>query len=134
MAKKLGLILGIVFVLVGILGFMGTGIVGPEGMFMTNTLHDLVHLVTGLVFIIVALKAVDSVGVVFKVFGIVYLLVAILGFMMVGENGMGSILGLLDVNSADNWLHLVLGVVILALGFKVGKKAMSASSMPMGGM
>lgn len=129
MAKKLGLVLGIVFVLIGILGFMGTSLVGAEGTFETNTLHDLVHIITGLVFIFVAMKSVAKLGMVFKVFGIVYLLVAALGFM-VGE---GMVLGLLHVNGADNVLHLILGAVILFLGFKAGKSSGMSSSMPMGG-
>ncbi len=129
MAKKLGLVLGIVFVLIGLLGFLKMSLVGPEGLFMTNTLHDLVHLITGLIFIFVAMKSVDSLGIVFKVFGIIYLVVAILGFM-VGE---GMVLGILNVNGADNVLHLILGVVILFFGFKFGKKEMS-SMPPMGGM
>jgi len=57
---------------------------------------------------------------VFKIFGIVYLLVAILGFF----SGSGSVLGFLDVNSADNWLHVVLGIVVLGAGFMSAKETM----------
>ena len=52
MAKTLGWVFGIVFVLVGILGMAGTGLVGETGTFMTNTSHDVVHLVTGILFIL----------------------------------------------------------------------------------
>ncbi len=125
MAKKIGLLLGVVFILVGILGLLGTGIIGSEGYFKTNVAHDIVHLASGILFILVSSSGALS-GVL-KLFGIVYLLVAVLGFM--SDNG--TILGLLDISPADNWLHVVFGIVLLAAGFKVGKpQAMSQMSNP----
>jgi hypothetical protein len=112
MGKKLALVFGVVFALVGVLGLLGGfGIVGPSGIFMTDSLHDWVHLISGIVFLIVALAAPMHSSIVMKVFGVVYLLVAVLGFF-------GSpVLGFLVVNMADNILHLVLGAVILWAGF-----------------
>lgn len=127
-AKKIGLVLGIIFVLVGVLGMVGTGIVGPEGTFMTNTAHDLVHLISGLILIFVAMKSAGATGTTLKVLGIIYLIVAILGFVMTGADGM--LLGFLMSNGADNVLHLILGIVLLGAGFWAGKKPMS--SMPTG--
>jgi len=49
----------------------------------------------------------------FKIFGIVYALVAVLGFM----KGNGLVLGMISNNTADTWLHVVLAVVMLFLGF-----------------
>jgi hypothetical protein len=129
--KKIGMLLGVILLIVGVLGFIpgGLGIVGPDGVFATNMLHDLVHLVTGLIFIIVAAKSAGSVGTAFKVFGVIYVLVALLGFFMAGDDGM--LLGL-HTNGADHWLHLVLGIVFFALGFSMSKKQMPGPSM--GGM
>lgn len=122
-AKKIGMILGVVFIVAGLLGFVGgLGIVGPTGFFMTNTAHDLVHLVTGLLFVFVSMKASSSMAMVLKIFGVVYLVVALLGFWM------GSpILGFLDSNAAADWLHVILGIVILGAGF------MSSGNSNMGG-
>ena len=119
MQKTVSIVLGVVFVVVAILGMIGTPIVGHAGAsyFMTNTAHDIVHLVIGLVLLFVALKKTSALGVTLKTVGILYLLVAAFGFATVETvSNTGSILGLVDVNTADNWLHVVLGVVILGLG------------------
>ncbi len=126
MAKTLAMVLGVVFILVAILGFVGTPIVGAAGLFHTNTLHDVFHLVTGLIFIFIGLTAPGKVATAFKVFGVIYLLLAVLGFVVApGTNGPESMLGLVDVNFADHILHIVLGVVILWLGFWTAKKSVS---------
>jgi hypothetical protein len=53
-----------------------------------------------------------------KVVGAVYLLLAVLGFVLIPAGG--DLLGLVAMNTADHWLHLVLGVVIVAVGFMAG--------------
>ena len=131
MAKKTGWVLGIIFILAGVLGFMGTSFIGDMGTFHTNTLLSVVHVVTGLIFILVAAKSADSMGKTCKILGIIYIIIALLGFFVIGDDGMGAVLGFLHVNGATNILHIVLGIVALALGFKSGR----GSSMPsMGGM
>jgi hypothetical protein len=124
MAKKLGLVLGIVFLLVGVLGFVNNPLVGSlDSLFATNTAHDLVHVITGLLFIFIALKNTAKIGITLKVFGVVYLLVAILGFLAVDATGQGTVLGFLALNSADNWLHVVLAIVVFAGGVLAGKES-----------
>jgi hypothetical protein len=113
MAKNFALLFGLVFVVVGILGFVGgLGIVGPTGFFVTDTAHDLVHLLSGIVLVLVSVAAPSKSKSALVVFGIVYLLVTVLGFM----SASGSILGLLAINTADNYLHLVLGLALLLAG------------------
>lgn len=41
-------IAGVVLVLVGLLGFLNTPLVGPNGLLMTDALHNIVHIATGL--------------------------------------------------------------------------------------
>ena len=43
MAKRLAMIFGVVFVLVGLLGYVDNPLVGPVGMFATNGTHNLAH-------------------------------------------------------------------------------------------
>jgi hypothetical protein len=111
--QKLAKLFGIVFILIGILGFV-PGITTDGhllGVFEVDTLHNVIHLLTG----IIAWFAASSLGnskLFFKVFGVVYLLVTILGFTQGG-----SILGLFMTNMADNVLHLVISVVALWAGF-----------------
>lgn len=131
MAKKLVLVFGIVFVLVGVLGMVGTGIVGPMGAFETNTLHDLVHLIVGIVLLVVAFMAPSQSAMWLKIFGVVYLLVAVLGYLTVPAGG--EILGLVHTNSADHILHIVLGIVLFAAGQFTGKSAAPMATPPMGG-
>lgn len=130
MAKKFAMIFGVVFLLVGVLGFVSNPIVGDMGYFHTNMLHNVVHLVIGLGLLLAA-KSETGAKLWMKIFAVVYLLVAVLGFFMV-PSGSGMLLGLVAVNSADNWLHLVLGVVLLLLSMG-GKKAMAMPSAPTAG-
>lgn len=115
MAKTLAIVFGIVFVLVGLLGFVPNPIVGANGIFVTNTLHDLVHLLFGIILLLVAFMAPMKSALWLKILGIVYLLLAVIGFVLVPSGG--PLLGLVDTNMADHWLHVVLGVVLLAAGF-----------------
>ncbi len=116
---------GIIFVLVGILGFI-PGITSNGhllGIFEVNTLHNIIHLLTGIIALMVAGDHMKSKSF-FKIFGVVYGIVTIVGFLQ-GDN----VLGLFGVNMADNLLHLVITVVALVLGFGGSK----SSSMPMSG-
>lgn len=128
MAKTLAIVFGIVFVLVAILGFMGSGIAGPMGVFQTNMLHDLVHLLFGLILLVVAFTAPMNSALWLKILGIVYLVLAILGLLMIPSGGL--LLGIVLMNGADHWLHLVLGIVLILAGMMGGKSGVSGG-MPM---
>lgn len=128
MAKKLAVVFGIIFVLVGILGFIPNPLVGATGLFETDTLHNLVHLLIGVILLIVAMSAPAASALWLKIFGVVYLLLAVLGFLLIP--GGGVLLGLVITNTADHLLHLVLGVVLLAAGFM----SSSSPSVPMSTM
>ena len=102
-------ILGIVLVLIGILGFfMGDSVLG----FGVNSTHNYVHVLSGLILLWAGFGAGGKRAKTYNlIFGIVYLLVAIVGFMNVM-----SIVDLLALNPADNWLHLLIGVITTAIG------------------
>lgn len=122
MAKTLAMVFGVVFILVGLLGFVDNPLVGANGIFETDMLHNLVHILFGLILLVVSLKMAGSSALWLKILGVVYLLLAVLGFMM----GDGMLLGLITANGADHWLHLVLGVVLVLAGFS-GKGKMAES-------
>jgi hypothetical protein len=124
MVKTLGILFGIVFLAVGILGFVpGVTTTGTDGMpmllgiFMVNATHSVVHIVSGLIFLFASMSGAASLW--FKVFGVIYALVAIMGFVV----GNGMIFGLISNNPATTWLHVVLAVVMLIIGFGVPKAA-----------
>lgn len=112
---KWGWTFAVVFALVGLLGFVSNPIVGASGMFATDLNHNLVHLISAAVFAFAASRGAATTSLVMKIFGVVYLLVGVLG--MAGMATDGSLFGLMQVNDADNYLHLALGVVIGGLGF-----------------
>lgn len=132
MAKTFAIVLGVVFVLVGILGFVPNPIAGAGAIFDTNHLHDLVHLLFGIILLAVAFMAPAKSGLWLKILGVVYLVLAVLGFLLIPSGGM--LLGLVEMNTADHYLHVVLGIVLIAAAF-IGKGATSApvvNSMPAG--
>ena len=110
-AKMAATVIGIVFVAVGLLGFVNNPVLG---LFAVDTIHNIVHLLSGVVLLAGAYSSLGS-SLALKIVGIVYGIVAILGFFLVNEAGM--LLGLFVVNTADKWLHVVLAVVILVAAF-----------------
>jgi len=109
-AKTAAMVLGIVFVIVGALGFFPNPIVGANGIFMTNHLHDWVHVGSGIVLLLGAYSPLGA-GMALRVVGIIYAIVAVLGFLM------GGMVFGIAMNMADHWLHVVLAAVILYAGF-----------------
>ena len=128
--QKAALIVGIVFLLVGIAGFI-PGITtnfetmtfaGHEsgalllGVFQVSILHNIVHLLFGIAGLAFARSAAGSRN--FLIWGgVVYLVLWIYGLIVTGENPANFV----PMNAADNWLHVVLGVGMILLGVFVGR-------------
>ena len=126
MAKTLGMLFGIVFLAVGILGFVpGVTTTGPDGMpmllgiFMVNATHSIVHIASGVVFLLASMAGAAAASLWFKIFGLVYAVVAVMGFIV----GNGMIFGLISNNTSDTWLHVVLAAAMLLIGFAAPKQA-----------
>jgi len=132
MLQKFSWLLAIVFIVVGVLGFVpGVTTSGYFlGIFEVDTLHNIIHLVSGLAFLWAAVSAEKTARMVFQVFGVVYAAVAVVGLIQGG-----TVLGLISTNMADHILHAVLAVVILYVGFgmKGEKKMMDTPSAPPSG-
>jgi hypothetical protein len=120
LAQVYAMTLGGVLVLVGIVGFLvepsfGVGDSAQRGtliLFDVNGWHNVVHLLSGIVGLAMAGTAARarlfSIG-----YGVVYVLVTILGFA-VGDGGL--LLSIIPINTADNVLHLVIAVTGIAVG------------------
>ena len=106
-------IFGVIFVAVGILGFTPNGLVGYDGIFAVNAVHNLVHLLTGMVFLVGVIKYKGYEGRLLKIVGVAYVAVTILGFLTSGD----MMLSIIHINEADRWLHLGLAIAILSAGF-----------------
>lgn len=114
MVKAAAILFGIVFLAVGILGFV-PAVTTNEMLwkFHVNPAHNFVHLASGVVFLICGMVGAGASRTFFRIFGLVYALVAVLGF----RTGDGLLLGLISNNTADTWLHVVLAAAMLFLGF-----------------
>lgn len=123
--QKAALAVGVVFLAVGILGFV-PGITAHYdtltfaehhseakllGMFQVSILHNIVHLLLGVAGIALA-RTASTARTYLLGGGAVYLVLWIYGLFI----GHDSAANFIPVNSADNWLHLVLGLGMIALG------------------
>ncbi|MGI8415177.1 MAG: DUF4383 domain-containing protein [Nakamurella sp.] len=128
--QLVALVVGIVFLLVGILGFVpgittrydDMEMAGHEsmamllGIFMVSALHNVVHLLYGIVGVIASRTARFSCSYLI-VGGVVYLVLWIFGLVVDQDSGANFV----PLNTADNWLHLFLGIGMIGLGVLVGK-------------
>ena len=112
-AKLAAIILGVVFVLIGLLGFFNNPVIG---LFAVNPAHNLVHIISGLVLLAGAFSSLGS-STALKIIGVVYVIVAVAGFLPFLYFGDGGLLGFITMNDADKWLHVVLAIVMLGAGF-----------------
>ncbi len=130
--QKVALAVAVVFVLIGILGFL-PGVTTHAGelpfaghhsraklfaLFQVSILHNLLHLVFGLVGLGLASR-VGGARLFLAGGGATYLAIWLWGFAA----GPESVANVVPFNDADNWLHLFLGFGMLALGLLLSPKA-----------
>jgi len=106
--RKIYRIVGGVLVLAAIAGFTTPGPL--LGLFEVNTLHNIVHLTSGLVTLLAATQGIGPMRAWGRLFGSVYLALAILGLAS------PKLFGLMPVNLPDNLLHAGLAGVFLYVG------------------
>lgn len=128
MVKKFALFFGILYALVGILGFIPALVTPPEvvnaglaaetghgrllGIFPVNVWHNLVHLAVG-IWGIVAAKSFGAAVTYAKVNAILFALLAILGLIPATN----TLFGLVPLYGNDIWLHILNAVVAGYFGF-----------------
>jgi hypothetical protein len=116
MAKSYAIVIGAVLTLVGILGFIR----GQAGMTMMgmslqfSLIHNVIHLATGLLGLALGFAGGGKHARAFaQVFGVIYTLVAVLGF----AHAPGFVVSMLNLNTSYNMIHLVVGLLGLLAGF-----------------
>lgn len=102
---------GYVFLAVGVLGFLPNPIVSGDGLFEVNALHNTVHLLSGALALAAGYTTEANSKMYNLGFGAVYALVTLLGFL-----GVGFVVDLLALNTADNLLHLLITAGLLGAG------------------
>ena len=135
--QRASLVIGIIFVVVGILGFI-PGItsnydqmllIGHDsgalllGVFQVSILHNLVHLLFGVAGIALARTATAARN--FLIWGGVIYLVLWLYGLFIDQDAAANFV---PMNTADNWLHLGLGVVMIVLGVALGRGRTNVTS------
>lgn len=119
MSRSLCRVLGIVFVLAGLAGFVEPNLLGLH----LTPIHNVIHVVSGLVTLYVAFAgSLDAVRGLGLAFGSAYGLLGALGFVAPGL--VGTLLGHgsgIDSRSLapDNLLHVLLGALFLFAGAAV---------------
>ena len=128
-ARLYATVVGAVLTILGIVGFFYSASFGSPGtvddvfaIFAVNGWHNVLHLATGLVGLAAAGYAARTYAL---AVGLLYLVVGIWGFI-VGSGD--SILSIIPVNSEDNVLHLVLGVLGLGAGAASPEKPRTRSA------
>ncbi len=128
--QSVALLVGVVFLVVGILGFI-PGITSNYdelkfaghnsdaqllGIFDTSILHNIVHLLYGLAGIALA-RTIDGARTFLVGGGLVYLVLFVYGAIWHGEAGSNWI----PVNWADDILHLALGAGMVIVGIVLSR-------------
>src|SRR5687767_5669043 len=122
----MAMVFGVVFMLVGISGFFAAPppIGAPPlivehghgmalGMFPINTLHNVVHLLFGVLGIAAARGALMSARGYFQLVAVSYALLVVLGLLPATQ----TTFGLIPIWGNDVWLHALLAAVAAYFGF-----------------
>jgi hypothetical protein len=129
--QMLAALVGLVYLALGIVGFVRTGFGDFTGNqhemflgFMINPLHNLVHVVVGVLGLLFAASSPSA-----RTYGWILLigfgLVGIWGLMITGTISSNPVSGLgnpLNLNTSDNWLHLVTAALGLIMAIMPARK------------
>jgi Domain of unknown function (DUF4383) len=119
--QKLAAVFGVVFILVAIVGFIAPGGMAMQptdpalaakalGIFPVNLLHNVVHLIFG-VWGLAASRSWEGSKQFFTIAGVIYAVLTIVGFLS------PSGFNLVPLGGSDIWLHCLLAIVMLAIGY-----------------
>lgn len=117
--QRVAQIFGIGFLLVALVGFVSSGtsmdphtMTAPRalGLFPVNTLHNLVHAIFG-VWGLLASRGFNASKNYAQVAGIIYILLAVLGYVA------PDTFGLMPIGGNDIVLHAIIGIPLTILGF-----------------
>jgi hypothetical protein len=133
------MVVATVFFAAGVLGFIPVvtthyhqlGLAGPDseamllGIFQVSVLHNVVHLLYGIAGIAVARSLGAARGYLMGG-GAIYLLLWVYGLVVEKSSGANVV----PFNTADNWLHLAVGVAMVAVGVVLGRQPVTAGAHP----
>ncbi|MFF5103460.1 DUF4383 domain-containing protein [Streptomyces sp. NPDC000134] len=135
--QQAALAVGAVFLLVGVLGFIPGVTTDYDtmefaahhsdaqllGVFQVSILHNIVHLLFGIAGVLMARTAPAARNYLIGG-GVIYLVLWIYGLIIDHDSAANFV----PVNTADNWLHFLLGVGMIALGVLLTRRTAPAAS------
>lgn len=129
--QRVAMVFGIVFIVLGVLGFLASGMdmtadpaTAPRllGLFPVNAVHNGVHLAFGIWGVLAARSWAGAKNYA-QIAGVLYLILAVLGLVV------PDTFGLIPIGGNDIWLHALLGLVLAGVGF-TAKAATPATVSP----
>ena len=135
-AQLYALIFGVVLVAAGIIGFFYSSAFGSPGevdavlgILDVNAWHNIVHIATGALGLLAYSGGYEYARKYAYGLGAVYIVVAVWGFIIGSHE---SILGFIPVNTEDNFLHLILGVLGVGAAFATPVEGTRTAPAPSG--
>jgi uncharacterized membrane protein HdeD (DUF308 family) len=126
MTKQIATILGGILIVAGLVGFVAPGLMGMH----LSPVHNVIHLVSGALALGFGLAGSFSATRTFcTLFGLVYGLLGVLGFILAGPGGMWTIAPQLTLGTMDHIIHVILGGLFLFAGL-YRKTARTQTSVP----
>lgn len=107
LARTVAAIFGVVYVLMGLIGFVMTSPL--LGLFEVSVLHNIAHVAIGAVLLYGATTTAAAIQTT-RLMGAVLVVLGVLGFL-------DPLADALPLGGSDIWLHLVSGAILLAVGF-----------------
>ena len=122
--RLLGAVFGVVYLLVGLIGFAVTGFSNFASyesndkviFFQVNPLHNIAHLAIGALLLFSAMKGIAAAKGSNVLVGAVYLLLGIVGLFILDSSA-----NILSLNGPDNVLHLASAALLLGVGLSQDK-------------
>ena len=130
MVRRVAMVFGVVFLAIGVLGLISEGGMSMAadpapamvlGMFPVNLLHNIVHLAFG-VWGLVASRTFAGAKTFAQVGGVIYIVLAIAGFLM------PTTFGFIPIGGNAIWLHAVIGLVLAGVGFTAKAETPAAAA------
>jgi Domain of unknown function (DUF4383) len=125
--RAFGIVLGVIFIVGGILGFFITSVTpftstqGSTviGLFEVNPLHTLIHLALGIVLLITGLVGPRTSRIANLLVGVIFAILGIFGFAVLANQS----INIFAINGADDVLHWAAAVVLLAVAVGADRAA-----------
>ncbi len=125
MVTTIARVFGVIFVLVGVLGFVPAAMTNGMllGLFPVNTVHNVVHILLGVWGLAAGGTVMAAVGY-FKAIAVIYAVLTVLGLIPATSD----LFGLAPIHGNDVWLHAILAVAAAYFGF--GARARATAPAP----